>query len=160
MSRPVETGWSAMIVTPERMIGIISSMLKKCCQPTQVGKPAFSSAPLGTTVPGYVSVNWATVGISRRPLATAMKTMSKTKPIGSSQRRLNHLLRPIRTRGATPYCAGTEPAQEPSTASYFRWSSSCLNPARAFGVMVDAAGGGNSSGVGLPLFAMLLLLLS
>jgi hypothetical protein len=32
--------------------------------------------------------------------------ISSTKPIGSNHSRLNHLLFPMRTRGATPYCAG------------------------------------------------------
>jgi hypothetical protein len=33
--------------------------------------------------------------------------------MGSSQSRLNHLVRPTRTRGAMPFTWGTEPAQVP-----------------------------------------------
>ena len=47
----------------------------------------------------------------RRPLATATKTINSRKPIGSSQSRLNHRLRPTRTRGAIPLTCGTDPAQ-------------------------------------------------
>jgi hypothetical protein len=52
-----------------------------------------------------------TVGSARRPFATATATMSARKPIGTSHSRLNHLLWPMRTRGATPLTCGTDPAQ-------------------------------------------------
>jgi len=56
-------------------------------------------------------MNRCTDGMPRRPFAAATATIRTTKPIGSSQSRLNHRLRPIRTRGAMPVAAGTEPAQ-------------------------------------------------
>ena len=50
-------------------------------------------------------------GSLRRPFATATATISSRNPIGSSQSRLNHLVRPMRTRGAIPFTRGIEPAQ-------------------------------------------------
>ena len=69
-------------------------------------------------------MNSATAGTPRSPLATATAVISSTKPIGSSHSRLNHLLFPMRTRGATPYCAGADPAQEPSTRVFASVESS------------------------------------
>ena len=37
------------------------------------------------------------------PFATAIPMTRSRNPIGINQSRLNHLLFPIRTRGATPY---------------------------------------------------------
>ena len=56
-------------------------------------------------------MNRATDGVLRRPLALATAAIKTTNPIGSTQSRLNHLLRPTRTRGAIPCACGSEPAQ-------------------------------------------------
>src|SRR5450759_5789256 len=53
----------------------------------------------------------STDGMLRRPFAAATATIKTTNPIGNSHSRLNHLLRPTRTRGAMPCAWGTEPAQ-------------------------------------------------
>jgi hypothetical protein len=85
---------------------IIRNMLKKCCTPTQTGKPGFSCASADTMVPGYRAMKSSTDGIVRRPCATATAEIKTTKPIGSNQRRLNHRFRPTRTRGGIPYDSG------------------------------------------------------
>jgi hypothetical protein len=54
-------------------------------------------------------MNLVTDGLARRPFAAATATIKTTNPIGSNQSRLNHLLRPIRTRGAIPCACGTAP---------------------------------------------------
>ena len=85
---------------------IIRNKLKKCCTPTQAGKPAFACASADMTVPGYRAMNCSTDGTLRRPCATATEVIRPTKPSGSSKRRLNHRLRQTRTCGAVPYAAG------------------------------------------------------
>ena len=91
-----------MMVIPDRMMKIIRNAFKKCCHPSQAGKP--TGAPSGSSdVPGNCCMKSCTAGSSRRPLATAIPTTSSNRPIGISQSRLNHLSRPIRMRGATPY---------------------------------------------------------
>lgn len=124
-------GWSAMIVTPERMIGMSNSMFKKCCQPTHGGKPAPSSAPAGSTVPECSLRKSATPAVSRRPLATATAANSTTKPNGTSHSRFSQRSRPTRTRGTTPYWAGTPPAQVSSTTSWGFLESCSPNPPAA-----------------------------
>src|SRR5665213_4025881 len=86
-------------------------------------------------------MNRCTEGVSRRPFAAATATISPTNPIGNNHNRLNHLLRPIRTRGAMPWATGTEPAhvagsiESSPTVSSFRKlrtvSGDTLEPAGA-----------------------------
>ena len=89
---------------------IRKNALKKCSHRAQAGKPVVASEREDSTVPGYRSMNCCTDDSPRRPLATAIATISAKKPIGSSHNRLNHRLRPTRTRGAMPVTCGTEPA--------------------------------------------------
>jgi hypothetical protein len=44
----------------------------------------------------------STEGVLRRPFAAATATIKAANPIGSNHNKLNHLLRPMRTRGAMP----------------------------------------------------------
>jgi hypothetical protein len=108
-------GWSLRICSPDRRMKIIRNRLKKCCTPTQTGKPAFSCASADTMVPGYRAMKSSTDGIVRRPCATATAEIRTTKPIGSNHRRLNHRFRPTRTCGGIPYDSGNHFAT--STAS-------------------------------------------
>ena len=91
---------------------IIKNRLKKCCQRTHAGKPGGRRAAT-TDRAGYRAMNRCTDGIMRRPFATATATIRSTKPIGSSHSRLNHLLRPTRTRGAMPAPAAPSPPTWP-----------------------------------------------
>ena len=89
---------------------ISRNRLKKCCTPTQSGSPGFAAATADTTVPGLRAMKSCIEVMFRRPLAAATATIRTTNPIGSNHSRLNHLLRPVRTRGAMPRATGTEPA--------------------------------------------------
>src|SRR5688572_29296354 len=116
-------GWSARICIPDRMMKIIRNMLKKCCTPTQPGMPGFASASADMMVPGYRAMNCSTAGIVRRACPTATAQIRTTKPIGSSQRRLNHRFRPIRKCGAVPNASGNHFATSTTsspTVSCFR----------------------------------------
>ena len=100
------------------------------------------------SVPGYRAMNRWITGSPRRPLATATAIRSSTRPMGSSHSRLNHLLRPTRTRGAIPFTCGTEPAH----VAVLIWSSpgvSCHRQSRTVsGETPAGAGAGRSSGAG------------
>ena len=84
--------------------------MRKCCTRTQPGsRPCVGC--VANAVPGCRAMNCCTAGIVAQALARRRPpTSSATKPIGSSQSRLNHLLRPTRTRGAIPFACGIEPA--------------------------------------------------
>jgi hypothetical protein len=45
-------GWSLRICIPDRMMKINKNRLKKCCTPTQTGKPAFVLPLADWMVPG------------------------------------------------------------------------------------------------------------
>ena len=63
-------------------------------------------------------MNRCTAGMFRSPWAMATAAISKPQPIGSSHSRLNHLLRPTRTRGAMPWAAGRDPAQVSGSTTF------------------------------------------
>jgi len=81
--------------------------------------------------------------LTTEPFATA--TIKPRNPIGSSQSRLNHLLRPMRTRGAMPCTWGIDPAHvvESTTSTPF---VSCDRKLRtSSGEIPDGAGADSSS---------------
>ena len=131
-------GWSLRICTPERMMKISRNRLKKCCTPTQIGNPGWRTASAEATVPGLVAMKCCTPLISRSPLPIATATIRTTNPIGSSHSRLNHLLCPIRTRGAMPCATGTEPAHVLGSTTSSPIVSCDRKLATARGVTLDA----------------------
>jgi len=80
------------------MMKSMKNRLKKCCRRTQAGNGGHRRR-VGRLDGAGVAMNRCTEGSHRSPLATATATMSNTKPIGGSHSRLNHLPRPMRTRG-------------------------------------------------------------
>jgi len=102
-------GWSVRICTPDRMMKTIRNRLRKCCAPNHAGRVDVSPG-LTSLTPGCCSMNTCTGGNPRKCCAAATAAIRTTNPIGSSQSRLNHLLWPMRIRGAMPVAYGTEPA--------------------------------------------------
>ncbi|MCL2542821.1 MAG: hypothetical protein FWE71_10245 [Nocardioidaceae bacterium] len=85
----------------------MNSRFRRCCTSIHQGRP---SVVLPDDVPGWRAMKPATPAWLRRSCATATATSSPTQPMGISQRRLIHRARPIRTLGAIPAEAGSEPA--------------------------------------------------
>ena len=87
----------------------------------------------------------STDGMLRRPFAAATATIKTTKPIGSSQSRLNHRLRPMRTRGAMPCAWGIDPAHVVGSTTSSPVVSCDRKLRTASGEIPDGAGAGSSS---------------
>jgi hypothetical protein len=110
-------GWSARTWIPDRMMKTSSSKFRKCSTSTHTGSPCWVRAAAEGMVPGYRVMNLSTEGICRSPWAPATAAIRRTKPIGSSHSRLNHLCAPTRTRGETPRATGIDPDQEVSSTT-------------------------------------------
>lgn len=97
-----------------------------------------------TAAPGTQSTNLVTASVSRRPCAIATATSVANRPRGSSHSRLNHR-RPTRSRGATPWATGIDPAQVDGSMT----SSPMVTWSRK---LADGAAFGGSAGTPLPIW--------
>lgn len=86
---------------PDRRMKTIRNKLRKCCAPNLAGRVDVSPG-LASPAPGCCSMNTCTDDMLRRCCAAATAAIRTRNPRGSSQSRLNHLLWPMRIRGAMP----------------------------------------------------------